>query len=186
MRDSKAGETERQEFNAHVKDLGYALLLKKYVDNPIQASESQIEQAAADTIPRVAPMFWTFRVMVAIGSFLMLLMFYGLYAARKGTAWHNKWLLRAALWAIPLPFIGVEVGWFVAEFGRQPWTVYGVLPTHLSTSSLHVSDVQNSLIAFVIMYTLMFAVELYLMFKYARLGPSALHSGRYHFEKGVA
>jgi len=186
MRDSKAGEAERQEFNAHVKDLGYALLLKKYVDNPIQASEAQIQQAAADTIPRVAPMFWSFRVMVAIGSFLMLLMFYGLYAARKGTAWNNRWLLKAALWAIPLPFIGVEVGWFVAEFGRQPWTVFGVLPTHLSTSSLQVSDVQHSLMAFMIMYTLMFAVELYLMFKYARLGPSALHSGRYHFEKGVA
>ncbi len=186
MRDKQASDMQRQIFNEHVGDMGYALLLKKYVDDPMLATQAQIDMAARDTIPKVAPMFWTFRVMVAIGSFLVLLMFYALYAVYKGTAWDNKWLLKASLWAIPLPFIGVEVGWFVAEFGRQPWTVYGILPTHLSTSSLDVGMVQNSLTAFIVMYSMLFAVELYLMFKYGRLGPSALHTGRYHFENGGA
>jgi len=186
MRDKEATEAERAIFIEHVNDLGYALLLKKYVKNPMQASEENIQQAARDTIPKVAPMFWTFRVMVAVGSALALLMFYSLFTVMRGTAWNKRWLMRAAFWAIPLPFIGVEVGWFVAEFGRQPWTVYGMLPTHLSTSSLQASDVMGSLIAFVLMYSTLFSVELFLMFKYARLGPSALHTGRYHFETGAA
>ncbi len=185
MRNRTADREQRSHFEAHVKDLGYALLLKRYVDNPLNATDEQIHRAAGDTIPRVAPMFWTFRVMVAIGGFLALLMFYALYAAWRGTAWRQRWLMKAALWAVPLPFIGVEVGWFVAEFGRQPWTVYGMLPTHLSVSSLQASDVQASLLAFFLMYMSLFAIELFLMFKYARLGPSALHTGRYHFEQAM-
>ena len=186
MRDKKATDEQREVFQAHVNDLGYALLLKKYNDSPMLATKDQVAKAARDTVPSVAPMFWTFRVMVAIGSFLVLLMCYALYAVYKGTAWDNKWLLRLSFWSLPLPFIAVEVGWFVAEFGRQPWTVYGVLPTHLSASSLDFVMVQNSLLAFIGMYLSLFIVELYLMFKYARLGPSALHTGQYHFEKGEA
>jgi len=186
MRQGTASPSEQQTFHEHVNDMGYALLLKKYTSNPLEATPEDIQKAAQSTIPKVTPIFWSFRVMVAIGTFLVLLMFYSLFSIYRGTAWKNTWLLKAALWAIPLPFIGVEVGWFVAEFGRQPWTVYGILPTHLSTSSLTVSEVQYSLIAFVIMYLSLFAVELFLMFKYARLGPSALHTGQYHFEKGAA
>ncbi len=74
------------------------------------------------------------------------------------------------------------MGWLVAEYGRQPWTIAEVLPTFLSASSLGASNVYLSLTAFVFFYTALLVVELYLMFKYARLGPSALHTGRYHFE----
>jgi cytochrome d ubiquinol oxidase subunit I len=186
VRNGTATAMQQQQFDAHKADLGYALLLKKYVENPAQASNTQIKQAANDTIPKVTPMFWTFRIMVAIGFFLALLMIYALITARNGTAWNKGWLLKAAFWSLPLPWIAAELGWFVAEFGRQPWTVYGLLPTHVSASSLAVSDVTGSMIAFVLMYTALFVVEMYLMFKYARLGPSALHTGNYHFEKGEA
>jgi cytochrome d ubiquinol oxidase subunit I len=87
-----------------------------------------------------------------------------------------------ALFSIPLPWVAIETGWFVAEYGRQPWTIAGVLPTHLSASTRTVNDLYFSLSGFVIFYTLLLIVELYLMFKYARLGPSALHTGKYHFE----
>ena len=184
MRDKKATPQEKARFMAHVDDMGYALLLKKYIKDPMRASNAQIHQAAKDTIPHVAPMFWTFRIMVAIGTSLALVMFYALFAVLRRTAWDKRWLLWAAFFSIPLPFIAVEMGWVVAEYGRQPWTVYGMLPTHISTSSLQVSDVLGSLIAFVVMYLSLFAVELFLMFKYSRLGPSALHTGRYHFENG--
>jgi len=90
--------------------------------------------------------------------------------------------MRITLWSIPLPWVAAELGWFVAEYGRQPWTVSGVLPTYLSVSSVAPSDLYLSLSAFVGFYTLLLAVELYLMFKYARLGPSSLRQGRYHFE----
>ncbi len=184
MHNHTATAAQQRTFRAHVDKLGYALLLKRYVENPLRASEAQIMQAARDTIPRVTPMFWTFRLMVGIGFFLLLLTAYALWSVKKGTAWTNKALLYTALFAIPLPFIAAELGWFVAEFGRQPWTVYGILPTHLSVSSLSVSDVSGSLMAFTLMYGALFAVELFLMFKYARLGPSALHTGKYHFEGG--
>jgi len=185
MRNKQASEEEKRLFETHVNDLGYALLLKKYTDNPMQATATQIAQAARDTIPKVAPVFWTFRVMVAIGVFLALLMFYSTWSLRQGAVWRKRWLFKAALYAIPLPFVGVEVGWFVAEFGRQPWTVYGILPTHLSTSSVSIGSVQGSLIAFALMYFSLIIIEMFLMFKYARMGPSALHTGRYHFEKGA-
>jgi len=184
VRQKTATAAEMDTFHAHVADLGYALLLKKYVENPNEASDEQIARAAADTIPKVTPMFWSFRMMVGIGMVLFLICAYALYAARRGSAWNNRLLLRIALYAIPLPFIAAELGWFVAEFGRQPWTVYGILPTHLSVSSLATSDVWGSLTAFALMYGTLFAIELFLMFKYARLGPSALHTGRYHFEQG--
>jgi len=66
--------------------------------------------------------------------------------------------------------------------GRQPWTISDVLPTHLSTSSLSAGELYFSLAGFLGFYTLLLVIELFLMFKYARLGPSSLHTGHYHFE----
>ena len=96
----------------------------------------------------------------------------------------RRWFLRWVVWAIPLPWIAAEFGWVVAETGRQPWTIAGVLPTSLAVSSLSPGDVALSLSGFVLFYTLLFIVEITLMFKYARLGPSSLHTGRYHGEQG--
>ena len=75
------------------------------------------------------------------------------------------------------------MGWFVAEFGRQPWSIGGILPTHLSASTRSVSDIYMSLAGFIGFYTLLLIAEMYLMFRFARLGPSSLHTGRYHFEQ---
>jgi cytochrome d ubiquinol oxidase subunit I len=76
----------------------------------------------------------------------------------------------------------MELGWIVAEYGRQPWSISEVLPTHLSVSSVTTAQIWFSLGGFIAFYTALLAVELYLMFKYARLGPSSLGTGRYHFE----
>jgi cytochrome bd ubiquinol oxidase subunit I len=94
----------------------------------------------------------------------------------------KRWLLKAALWSLPLPWLASELGWFVAEYGRQPWSIAEVLPTHLSTSTLVTGDLYFSIAGFIGFYTLLLVVELYLMFKFARLGPSSLHTGRYHFD----
>jgi cytochrome d ubiquinol oxidase subunit I len=87
-----------------------------------------------------------------------------------------------ALYSLPVPWIASEMGWFVAEFGRQPWAIGEVLPTHIATSSLTEADLIGSLIAFVGFYTLLAIIEMYLMIKFARKGPSSLHTGRYHHE----
>jgi cytochrome d ubiquinol oxidase subunit I len=98
----------------------------------------------------------------------------------------NRWVMKLALWSIPLPWLAVELGWIVAEYGRQPWTISEVLPTHLSVSSVSAGQVWFSLGGFVAFYSALLAVELYLMFKYARLGPSSLGTGRYHGERDIA
>lgn len=74
----------------------------------------------------------------------------------------------------------------VAEYGRQPWTIYGILPTHLSTSTLSVGSVLASLPGFIVFYTGLLIAEMYLMIKYTRLGPSSLGTGRYALEQPAA
>jgi cytochrome d ubiquinol oxidase subunit I len=177
----RAGDTSanvRASFDAHGDDLGYGLLLKRYTANVLDASPAQIAQAAADTIPRVAPLFWSFRVMVGLGV-LFLATFAAAFwfcARRSLLLKRRRWFLRWAVLAIPLPWIAAELGWVVAECGRQPWTIAGVLPTHLSASTLGRGDLIFSLVGFVLFYTLLFVIEMYLMVKYARLGPA--ESGR--------
>ena len=83
-----------------------------------------------------------------------------------------------------MPWIACWSGWFVAEYGRQPWSIYGILPTHLSASSLTSGDLIFSLTGFVLIYTVLAVIEIWLMFKYARSGPSSLGTGKYHFEQG--
>ncbi len=171
------------QFERYKKDLGYGLLLKKYTDNVIDATEQQIQLAKKDTVPKVAPLFWVFRIMVASGFTMLLIFGIAFYASSTQKVMQYRWLLWAALYAIPLPWIACEMGWIVAEYGRQPWTISGILPTHLSVSTRTSGDLFLSLAGFIGFYTLLFIVEMFLMFKYARLGPSALHTGRYYFEK---
>jgi cytochrome d ubiquinol oxidase subunit I len=172
-----------------VKDyLGYALLLKRYAkdfDNPTQ---EEIKIAAANSVPRVAPLFWSFRIMVGAG-FLMLALFIAcFYYNIKGNLQRRKGLLRWALWSLPLPWLAIESGWFVAEYGRQPWAIAEILPTYMGVSSVTTSQVWMSMGGFIFFYTLLFIAEMVLMLKYARLGPSSLGTQKYYFEKnkGVA
>ena len=175
-----------QAFERSKADLGYGLLLKKYTPNVVDATPEQIQSAVADTIPKVLPLFWAFRAMVGLGFFMFFIFAASFwFMARKQLA-PQRWLLRLAVWSIPVPWIASELGWFVAEYGRQPWTISGILPTHLSTSSLESAQIQFSLAGFVTFYTALLAVEVFLMFKYARLGPSSLHTGRYHHENLAA
>ncbi|HYQ38559.1 MAG TPA: cytochrome ubiquinol oxidase subunit I [Pseudomonas sp.] len=170
-------------FDAVKRDLGYGLLLKKHTANVVDASDAQVKQAAKDSIPHIASIFWTFRAMVASGFLMLLLFALAFWASIKRNAEQKPWLLRFALCALPLPWIAAETGWYVAEAGRQPWTIGEVLPTHLSASSLSTADLGGSLLALVSFYSLLLVVELYLMIKFARRGPSSLHTGRYHFER---
>jgi cytochrome d ubiquinol oxidase subunit I len=173
-------------FDAVKKDLGYGLLLKKYTAKVVDASDAQIKQAALDTIPGVASIFWTFRLMVLSGLLMLALFICAFYASACKNEHQKRWLLKWAMFSFPLPWIATQTGWFVAEHGRQPWSIGEVLPTHLSASSLSTADVWGSLLALVAFYTVLLVIEVYLMVKFARQGPSSLHTGRYHYEQGAA
>ncbi|UTW48519.1 cytochrome ubiquinol oxidase subunit I [Bacterioplanoides sp. SCSIO 12839] len=189
LQQMKSGDTSAdilQQFDRLKNDLGYGLLLKKYTNHVTDATADQVKAAARDTIPRVAPMFWTFRIMVGLGFLMFVLIGLSFYYSAKGVVEQKRWLLKALLISLPAPWIACEMGWFVAEFGRQPWSIGEVLPTHLSVSTRSAEDLYLSLAGFIGFYTLLLIVEMYLMLRFARLGPSSLHTGRYHFEQSAA
>ena len=176
----------RERFEALKADLGFGLLLRKYTNDVSQATPEMIQKAVDSTVPRVTPMFWSFRVMVGLGFLMLALFALSFWSTLRGACMQKRWLLRWALFMLPAPWIACELGWFVAEYGRQPWTIYGVLPTHLSVSSLSVESLYGSLAGFVGFYTVLLVVEMYLMVKFARMGPGSLGTGRYLSEPGHA
>ncbi|MDE4028014.1 cytochrome ubiquinol oxidase subunit I [Glaesserella parasuis] len=176
---------DKEAFKAVQKDLGFGLLLKPYTDKVVDATEEQILKAAADTIPNVGPTFWSFRIMMIAGGLMLLLIIAAFVQNVRGTVGTKPLLLKALLWGIPLPWIAIESGWFLAEYGRQPWAVYEVLPTGVANSALTTADLWIAIGLLCGLYTLFLVVEMYLMFKYGRLGPSALKTGRYHFEQSA-
>jgi len=183
MRAGDRSVANEVQFDHHKENLGYGLLLKRYTPKVVDATEPQIEQAARDTIPNVAAMFWSFRIMVGLGFYMLALIALSFYFCAKRVFDQKQWLLKTLFYSLPVPWIAIELGWFVAEYGRQPWTIGGVLPTYFSTSNLTTVDLIGSLVAIIILYTIFLVVEMYLMTKFIRLGPSSLHTGRYHFEQ---
>ena len=145
-------------------------MLKRYTPNVVDATPAQIQQAAWDTVPDVTSLFWSFRIMVGCGFFFLGLFAFAFYLSCRRQL-EKPWFLWVAVCALPFPWLASEMGWWVAEHGRQPWAIDGILPTFLGTSSLATTDVWISLIGFVIFYTLLAIVEVYLMVKYIKLGP---------------
>ncbi|QIV95111.1 cytochrome ubiquinol oxidase subunit I [Allofrancisella frigidaquae] len=151
------------------------------------ANDSElVKSVATNMVPDVASVFWSFRVMVFIGFFMFGLIIVGLILLIRNILTSNaftRFTLRIMTWSIPLPFIACLAGWYVTEHGRQPWTVYNELPTSISSSALTSIDIATSMAIFLLIDTALFAVLLFLMFKYAKLGPSSLGTGKYHFEQ---
>jgi cytochrome d ubiquinol oxidase subunit I len=129
-----------------------------------------LNDVPAQDRPPVALTFLAFRAMVGLGT-----LFIGLAAV--GWLFRNRlaqvpWLLKALVYAIPLPYLAHQAGWIVAEVGRQPWIVYGLMRTSEGVSPIAASQVAMSLVALTLMYLLLGAVDIFLLFKYARKGPA--------------
>ncbi|MDG3087713.1 cytochrome ubiquinol oxidase subunit I [Vibrio hannami] len=183
LRAGEKSDANMQAFDEVKNDLGYGLLLKRYTENVVDATEDQIQAAVDDSIPTVWPLFWSFRIMVACG-FIMLFVFGAAFVQTcRQKIEQKQWVLKAALFSIPLPWIAVEMGWFVAEYGRQPWAVGEILPVDVAASALSAGQIWASLAAIIALYTVFLIAEVYLMLKFARKGPSSLKTGRYHFEQ---
>jgi len=149
----KAAEARRV-LDENVDYFGYG-----YIDQP------------EELIPNVPLIYWSFRVMVGLGCFLLALMVVVLWAERKGKLEHMTWLQRVALWSIPLVYLAGQAGWIVAEVGRQPWVIQGLLPTKAAVSSVSVGAVQTTFFLFVAIFTLFLAVEVRIMIKAIKKGP---------------
>lgn len=167
----------RGQFETVRNDLGYGLLLKRYVEDPRLATPDQIKQAAWSTVPNVPLMFWVFRFMAGIG-FLMIGLFATAFVLCTLRKHETKWFLRLAVLAIPLPWIAIESGWILAEVGRQPWAVEGVLPTFLGASSLTVTHLWTTIVCFTLLYGALAVVEVGLILRAVKKGPFAEQEAR--------
>ena len=149
----KAAEA-RQQLEENVDYFGYG-----YIDNP------------EELVPPVPLVYWSFRVMVGLGGFLLLLMCVVLWAEWKGKITQMRWLQWVALCSIPLVYLTGQAGWIVAEVGRQPWVIEGLLPTKAAISSVSVGAVQTTFFLFVVIFTLFLAIEIRIMLKAIKQGP---------------
>src|SRR5215470_14638268 len=172
LRQNPSDAEARVDLDAHVGDLGYALLLKRYTPAVVDADAATIERAANDLVPDVAVLFWAFRFMAGIGFYLIAL-FAGAFYLASVRRLEYRWFLRLALFSLPLPWIAIELGWIVAEYGRQPWAVEGVLPTFLGVSSVSRAAVIGSISGFVLFYSALAIVDVALMVRTIRQGPPA-------------
>jgi len=170
-RANKNDQQARTYLEDHGRELGYALLLKRDMADPRKATDADITRAAWRTVPDVMVLFWTFRIMVACGLALIFLFAMGFFYSARRELDKHEWFLKFALWMLPVPWIAIELGWIVAEYGRQPWAVEGLLPTRLAASNIPPVDVWITLGGFVLFYSALLIADIYLLKKYIRLGP---------------
>ncbi len=151
-----------------IQSLGVPSLLSILAGYSASTEIKGLRDWPADERPPVLPVFLAFRAMVAFGVLFLLV---GFLAFRARHTIENKaGLLRILPWMIPLPYLANQLGWTVAEIGRQPWIVYGMMKTSDAVSTLAVSQVGISLAAFILVYSLLGAVDFFLLWRYARLG----------------
>ncbi len=174
LRTAPADSAAQARFAAHRADLGYGLLLLRYTADPAQATPAEVDRAAWSTVPNVPVLFFGFRAMVVLGLYFILLFAVAFYLSSRRRLERYRWFLRAALVSLPLPWVAAELGWVVAEYGRQPWAIDGVLPTFLGASPVPLANVLSSLAGFVVFYSALAAVDAYLMARTIRRGPDGL------------
>ncbi|WP_439533051.1 cytochrome ubiquinol oxidase subunit I [Polymorphobacter sp.] len=170
LKTDPANIAAREQFALHSADLGYALLLKRFVSDPRAATANQIDLAAHSTIPNVPVMFWLFRGMAGLGFLFIGFFGYAFWRASRSDFSPGPFLKMAVL-IIPLPWLASEFGWMLAEIGRQPWVVEGQLPTFLAASSLTIGQIWTTIIGFTLIYGTLAVIMVRLMLSTIRHGP---------------
>ena len=124
-----------------------------------------------DVVPPVGVVFWSFRLMIGFGMLIALVLLLALIAVWKDKLGAWKWLLWAAIICIPLAYITGQCGWIVAEVGRQPWTIQGLLPVNVAISSLGAGAVKTTFFVFLAVFALFLAIEIRIMVRAIGKGP---------------
>jgi len=161
--DSKA---ERNHFEIGIPN-GASLIITHSRDGEITG----LKDFPPEDRPPVGIVFWSFRVMVAIGMAMIAMALAGLMLRWRGRLYEARWFLHASTWMIPSGFIAVLAGWFVTEVGRQPFLVTGLIRTADAVSPVPASNIALSLALFVITYTVVFGAGTYYLIKLVRRGP---------------
>lgn len=153
--DPEAAAVARQTLDENIEYFGYG-----YIDSK------------EELVPPVTLVYWAFRVMVYVGGFLLMLMVVVLWLERRNRLKDMRWLLWVAMLSIPLVYLAGQAGWIVAEVGRQPWVIDGLLPVKAAVSSVSVAAVQTTFWLFVAIFTLFLVIEMRIMIKAIKQGPN--------------
>lgn len=159
-------------------------LLSFLAFNDFNAEVKGLNDFAKEDIPPVLTTFLSFRLMVGMGGLFILLAFLA-WKKREDLA-SNPLLCKALTYAIPLPYIAIMAGWMLAEVGRQPWIVYSLMRTSDAVSPVPSSSVAISLLSFIVVYSVLGILDIYLLIKYARKGPQPAPAAESESEEGVA
>jgi cytochrome bd ubiquinol oxidase subunit I len=124
-----------------------------------------------DAIPSVKTSFYSFHLMVTLGFYFILVFALSLYLLYRGTLLRNKWFLWVALCSILLPYVAGELGWVLAEVGRQPWIIQDLMPVSTAVSQIGSGSVITTFILFAVLFTLLLIAEISIMIRQIKLGP---------------
>lgn len=155
-------------FAAAKSDLGYALLLKRWRDSVVDAGPEQIALAAQASLPPAAPLYWGHKVMVLCGVLALLTFLTAGFGAVTGR--RQRWLLMSAMYALPATWLASGSGWFISEFGDQPWIVVDVLPTWLAVSAVGPIDQVLGLAVYGLAYSGLLALAILLAMQVVKQG----------------
>lgn len=148
--DTVAMNDARKRLEANYKYFGYG-----YLDSPRQA------------VPPVALTFYSFRVMVMLGGYLLLLCVLAVFVtSRRGSWLEKRWFQIVGMLSIPAVWICSQAGWVVAEVGRQPWVIQDLMPTGVAISDIPATSVQTTFWIFAVIFTLMLVAEVSIMMRY--------------------
>ena len=163
LRDNNANPQLLPAFNQQQADLGYALLLTPWTKQISDAKPAQIKLAAQSALPTHPNIiYWAYRLMLACGGLSLLGFSVLSWQALRQSAM-TDWLLKLGLYLLPWPWLASMAGWLVSILGLQPWSIAGVLPTVLSTSSLTNKELLISLAGYGLVYAALFTVVVYLL-----------------------
>ena len=124
-----------------------------------------------EIVPPVPLTFYSFHLMVILGFFFILLFALILWYNLNDKIQNTRFLLKAALWSIPLGFLASQLGWVVSEVGRQPWTIQDILPTKISTSHISTTNVQITFWLFAALFTILLIAEISILVRQIKIGP---------------
>jgi cytochrome d ubiquinol oxidase subunit I len=140
--------------NNYFRYFGYA-----FIDSP------------EDVIPNIPIAFYSFRLMVMLGFLFIMIFALAIYFLFRGTISKNRWFLWIALLSIPLPYIASELGWILAEMGRQPWIIQDLMPVSKAVSQISTGSVITTFILFAVLFTVLLISEISIMIKQIKTGP---------------
>lgn len=159
-------EEERTDYALKIPVLG-SLILRHSLTEPIPA----LKDFPKDERPNSPVVFWSFRIMVALGMLMILQGLYSLWLRRKNTLYSTNWFLKFSILMGPTGLIAILAGWFTTEIGRQPWVVYGLQKTRDAVSAHGDLQMSISLLCFFVVYSAVFGFGYYYMIRQIKLGP---------------